>query len=120
MRILTWKHVPAGALVGFCDIQLPSGLVLHEVSVMRGKDGTFWASPPSKPMLGRDGRVMTDDMGRRRYVPVVTFVDNAIRRRFSDSVIEALRQSNPEALAEPLPEPPPEPPIEMADDEIPF
>ena len=123
MIILTWKHVPGGSLVGFCDVRLASGMVLHEVSIIRGKEGGTWASPPSKPMLGRDGRVMLDDAGKRRYTPIVSFVDAATRKRFSEGVIEALRLAHPEALAiepVPVPEPEPEPEPVETDADWPF
>ena len=99
ITVTDWKPVIAGALLGFCDIRLPSGMILHEVSIMRGKDGGFWASPPGKPMLDRAGHVMLDNNGRRRYTSCVSFADAATKRRFSAAVIEALRQTVPEALA---------------------
>ena len=98
ITVLNWKPVAADRLRGFCDAQLPSGMVLHEISIMRGKDGGFWASPPGKPMLSRDGHVMLDNNGRRRYTPCVSFADASIKRRFSAGVIEALRVAFPEAL----------------------
>lgn len=96
ITVTNWTPRTAGALLGFCDAEMPSGLILHEVAIMRGKDGGFWATPPSKAMLDRDGRVMTDANGRRRYVPTVSFATKAARARFSAVVIEALRQSHPE------------------------
>ncbi len=101
ISILSWKPVAAGGLLGFLDARLPSGLILHEIAIMRGKNGTPWASAPSKPMLDRNGCAMLDAAGKRRYVPCVSFTDAVTRKRFSEAVIEALRRSNPEAL--PLP-----------------
>ena len=101
IAVLNWKPVTAGALLGFCDAQLPSGMILHEIVIMRGKGGEFWASAPSKPMLDRSGCVMLDGAGKRRYTPVVSFADNETRKRFSEAVLEALRRSNPEALPPP-------------------
>ena len=102
--ILSWKPVPAGALLGFAAAQLPSGMVLHEIAIMRGPAG-IWASPPSKPMLDRNGCAMADAAGKRRYAPCVSFADAGTRQRFSGGVIAALRQAHPEAL--PLPPPTP-------------
>ncbi len=100
--ILSWKPLAtAGALLGFCDARLPSGMVLHEIAIMRGSDGTPWASAPSKPMLDRNGCAVTDGAGKRRYVAVVSFSDVPTKRRFSDAVIAALRLAHPEALPPP-------------------
>lgn len=105
MQILNWRSVPSGAMLGVVDVRLESGLILHETVIMRGKDGTVWAAPPSKPMVDRNGCAMLDAMGKRRYSPIVSFVDAKTRARFSNAVVEALRLSHPEALAEPKPAP---------------
>ena len=94
-----WKPLCKGALRGFLTATLPSGLVIHEISVLVS-NGNAWCSPPSKPMLDRNGRVMLDDGGRRRYSPVIEFQSKELRARFSDAVIAALLAAHPEALAD--------------------
>jgi hypothetical protein len=64
---------------------------------MSGERGA-WASPPSKPMIGRDGAALTDAKGKARYSPIIEFTTREIRDRFSAAVIEALRVSHPEVL----------------------
>jgi hypothetical protein len=100
---------------------MPSGITIHEVSILE-TNGRFWASPPSKPMIDRSGRVMIDDAGKRRYTPVVGFLDRDTRSRWSDAVLEALRIAEPAALAAPpaAVEPPPASAWEAWDDEIAF
>jgi hypothetical protein len=88
----------AGALRGFCDVSLPSGMILYRCSVF-GKDGKAWASAPSKQVIGRDGTVQRSANGKVRYEPTVAFVDRATQERWSAAVIEALRAAHPEALA---------------------
>ena len=101
---------------------MPSGITIHEISVLE-TSGRFWAAPPSKPMIDRTGFAMIGDDGKRRYSPISEFTTREIRSRWSDSVIEALRTAEPEALA---PQPAAaEPPRAArawgaADDEIPF
>ncbi len=56
------------------------------------------ASPPSKPMVGRDGVALTDANGKVKYSPLVEFTSKEIRERFSSAVVEALRAAHPEAL----------------------
>ena len=73
-----WKPLRKGSLVGFVSITMPSGITIHEVSILE-TNGKFWASPPSKPMIDRDGRVMIGDDGKRRYTPIIEFADRDTR-----------------------------------------
>ena len=65
-------------------------MVIADVTVLTGERGP-WASPPSKPMIDRDGVVMKDAAGKIRYVPVIDFVSKDVRNKFSAAVIEAMR-----------------------------
>lgn len=87
-----WKPVERNSLRGFCMVSLPSGLILHDVSVYC-KDSRWWASPASKPMLDRDGKAMRGEDWKIKYLPIVSFASKEIRDRFSEQVIEALRQT---------------------------
>lgn len=99
VTISDWKPLCKGALCSFVTATLPSGMILHEVSVLI-TNGKTWASPPSKPMLDRDGRVMTDDAGKRRYSPIIEFATKEIRDRFLDAIIAALVAAHPGALSD--------------------
>jgi hypothetical protein len=92
-----FKPIRAGALCGFADVHLPSGMILHRCSVF-SKDAKAWASPPSKQVVGRDGTVQRAADGKARYEPTVSFVDRATQERWSSAVIEALRIAHPEAF----------------------
>jgi hypothetical protein len=93
-----WKSRTAGTLRGFLTAQLPSGMILHETAV-HTRNGIWWASPASKPMVGKDGTVLRDEAGKIRYSPIVSFASRERRDRFSQGVIEALRQVQPEVFA---------------------
>jgi hypothetical protein len=97
MTIADFKPVSAGALRGFCDVVMPSGMVLHRCSIF-AKDGRAWISPPSKQVIGRDGTVQRDASGKTRYELTVSFTDRPTQERWSGAVIEALRLAHPEAL----------------------
>ena len=86
------------SLRGFCSkVLLPSGMVLHDVAIYQ--DGqAAWASPPSKPMLDRNGVAMKDADGKIRYAPVVSFASRQACDEFSHAVIAALRTAHPDAL----------------------
>ncbi|WP_114910734.1 hypothetical protein [Acidibrevibacterium fodinaquatile] len=93
-----WKPLRRGTLRGFVTVSMPSGMIVREVSIGQSH-GRAWAMPPSKPMIDRNGCVMLDDAGRRRYSPVIEFISKSVRDRWSSSVVDALREAHPEALA---------------------
>src|SRR3954468_20440852 len=72
--IESFSPMPKNTLVGFVTVRLPSGLVFHDVGVHR-QGGSMWASPASKPMIGRDGMQMRDAAGKARWTPIVSFSD---------------------------------------------
>ena len=98
MQIRDWRPMRKGSLLGFARIELPSGMILHDVTILTGEKGP-WASPPSKPMIDRDGVAMKDaNTGRVRYSPLIEFASKEIRDRFSVAVIEGLRAAHPEVF----------------------
>lgn len=97
-KILDFRQVTKNSLIGFAKVEFPSGLVISDVTVLKGERGP-WASPPSKPMVSRDGTVMKGDDGKVRYTPIIEFTSKEIRNRWSDAVIEAMRAAHPEVFA---------------------
>jgi hypothetical protein len=95
VRILDWVERRSGALRGFLDCELPSGMICHECGVFE-QNGKWWASPASKPQVGRDGSVLKEANGKTKYTPIVTFTDKGRRDLWSNSVIAALRAARPE------------------------
>jgi hypothetical protein len=85
--------------LGFAKVELPSGLVINDCPILTGERGP-WASPPSKPLIDRDGKVMRDASGKPRYGQIIEFASRETRDRWSDGVIEALRASRPEVFGE--------------------
>lgn len=98
IKILDWRPLTKGALRGFAKIELPSGMLIADVTILSGNNGP-WASPPSKPQVGRDGAVIKDAAGKARYTPIIEFASKDVRDRWSNAVIEALRAAHPGALA---------------------
>jgi hypothetical protein len=91
-----FKAVTRNTLCGFARVRMPSGVIFHDVSVHQ-KDGAVWASPPSKPAIGRDGAMLRRD-GKAVWQPIVSFASKEVRDRFSVAVIEALRLARPEVF----------------------
>jgi hypothetical protein len=92
IAVSDFRPANAGALVGFADVHLPSGMILHRCSIFAKAD-TAWAAPPSKQVIGRDGTVQRTADGKARYEPTVSFVNRATQERWSAAVIVALRDA---------------------------
>lgn len=86
----------SNTLRGFARVRMPSGLVFHDVSI-HSKDGKHWASPASKPQVGRDGRQLERD-GKLAFSPVVSFSTKELRDQFSGAVIRAVWAAFPEVF----------------------
>ena len=97
LKILDWRPMPKGALVGFTKVEFPSGMIITDICILSGDKGT-WASPPSKPMIDRDGHVLRDDKGKIRYQTIIEFSSKEILNKWSNAVIDALRAGHPEAF----------------------
>ena len=99
VKILDWRPLKKNSLLGFAKIELPSGMVLLDVTILTGERGP-WASPPSKPMIDREGAALKDAAGKLRYSPIIEFASREIRDRWSTAVIEAMREAHPEVFAQ--------------------
>lgn len=93
-----WREMRRNSLLGFARVRLPSGMILHDVAVHRTGD-RHWASPPARPMVGKNDLVVRDNDGKVKYSPCIEFAGREIRDRWSGLVIEALRVAHPKALA---------------------
>lgn len=98
VTIREWRPMRRNALLGFAKVELPSGMIIADVTILTGSHGP-WALPPSKPQIGRDGTVLKDHDGKVKYVPIIEFASKGTRERWSSLIIEALRVAHPEALA---------------------
>jgi hypothetical protein len=93
-----FRPVVRNSLRGFVRVRLPSGMILHDVT-LHSQAGKTWASPPGRPQVGADGAQMRDPDGKLLYVPTVTFATSADRAVFSRAVVAAVSARDPEALA---------------------
>jgi DNA-binding cell septation regulator SpoVG len=88
-----------GATRAFLSVQPPSGIILNDLRLMRGKNG-YWVAMPSIKMIDREGNPLLDTKGRPLYRPVVEFKDRTTRDRFCDMVLDLIRAEHPEVLAD--------------------
>jgi hypothetical protein len=97
-RVIEWRPLRRNSPIGFAKVELPSGMIIADVTILTGERGP-WASPPSKPMIDRDGHAMKDPKGKIRCTPLIEFTSKEIRDRFISTVIEAIRLAHPEAFS---------------------
>lgn len=97
MRLTSFKLVKRGALLGFCTIRLPSGLLISGCSIWRSAAGRTWAALPERPVIGRDGMPVKID-GRQQYERLLRWPDRATSDRWSSALVELVRQRHPEAF----------------------
>jgi hypothetical protein len=98
VRILGWRPVHKNSLRGFVSARLPSGMVVHDISIHVHDSGKRWAGPPSKPQINKDGVALRDDRGKVKYVPIIEFDPKPLRDKFSDAIVDALLREHPDAL----------------------
>jgi hypothetical protein len=94
-----FRAIHKNSLRGFARVRLPSGLILHDVGIHTGGDHKAWASPPSRPMLDHEDRALRGPDGKIiRYATIIAFATKEHRDRFSQVVVDAMREAHPEAL----------------------
>jgi hypothetical protein len=100
MTLRKWKRVGKGTLIGVAGIALPFGgswLDVDDVQVLQ-TNGKIWAAWPGKPVV-RDGRVtLLPGSSKPQYVNILHWRDPAIGKKFSEAVVELVRQAEPEAF----------------------
>jgi hypothetical protein len=92
MKIVCKKFNPPerNTLRGFAEINIADlGMTMRDVAI-HTKNGSTWASPPSKPQI-KDGVAVKDDAGKIQYTPIIEFGSREARDNFSAAVIEAVR-----------------------------
>lgn len=98
LRLISWKSVRSGSLLGFASVELPIGLRIYDCPVMNGKNG-LWASLPSKPQLDRDGKKRISADGRTLYDDVLGWSERRLAEAFSERVVALVRDAHPGDLA---------------------
>jgi hypothetical protein len=99
MVLHEWRRVRKNTLRGFANVELPSGLVIRDVSIHE-KGGKWWASPPSRPMLNAEGRQIRNHAGHAQYAALRGWHSRELGDRFSAAVVELIRREHPSDLDE--------------------
>jgi hypothetical protein len=96
-RLLDFRPMRKGKLVGFARVELPIGLRINDIPIILGKNGPF-AGLPARPMLDHEGRPKIDIRGKPQYVAFLEWRDRDLSRRFSDVVVGLVLEAHPGAL----------------------
>ena len=103
VELIDFRRVRKGTLLGFATVRVGRSMCLHDVTLHRSH-GRFWASPPGRPQITREGAVMRGADGKLLYTPTISFQDRAGRDDFSDAVVKVVRARHPDALEDDAPE----------------
>jgi hypothetical protein len=93
MRLVSWRPITKGRLLGFAIVELPNGLKVHDCPVLVSK-GKAWASLSNRPVLDADGRHVVDHTGHRRYAGLLGWRDRDLAYHFSVAVVELVRHAD--------------------------
>jgi hypothetical protein len=97
--LVDWRPLRKGSLVGFAKILLGRSLMISNVTV-NVSNGKAWAALPSKPVIVDGKHALNPTTGRPAYKPDMEWASDSARRRFSDSVVDAIRAHHPEAFSD--------------------
>ena len=86
MQLVKWTPYRKNALRGFADVRLPNGLVIYSCPVLFSH-GKAWATFPGKP----------------QYVKVIAWGNRSTADRFSERVVELVRERDPSAFVDDVP-----------------
>jgi hypothetical protein len=97
MRLLAWRPLRKGRLLGFCTVELPIGLQIREVALLRGPEG-LWAALPAKPEVTADNQVRTGPDNKPLYRELLVWRSRRLKDAFSTRVIGLVREAHQEDL----------------------
>jgi hypothetical protein len=90
IRCLKFLVIEKGALRGFCDLALDSGIILHDCQLLES-NGKRWIGLPGKAQLDTDKNVKKDaTTGKVAYTPTVSIPDRPRRDLFNESALVAI------------------------------
>ena len=97
-KIRRWQPFrnSARTMLGYLDVELPSGLILRGAKVMVGPKGGRWIAPPSVLRRDADGQPAKSPDGKTIWDQLVDFRDRAARDRFNELILAALAEFDPE------------------------
>ena len=100
-KIRRWQPFrnPAGTMIGYLDVELPSGMTINGCKLMRSPNGKPWVAMPSERQVDRDGNPRLDANGKQPWSPIVEFANRDTANKFQQLILDALSRQYPDALA---------------------
>jgi len=98
MRLISFKLIGKGGLVGFASVELGIGLRLHDLPLFAGGQNGPWVALPRKPQLDRDRRQRIGADGKPAFEPIAEWRDRETADKFSGAVIELIRAAHPDVF----------------------
>jgi DNA-binding cell septation regulator SpoVG len=98
-KLRKWTGHRSGTLLGFCSVELASGMVINDLRLLTGKNGP-WVAMPSQKQLDRDGNPRLDANGKPIFNQIVEFRDRATADKFNELVLALVRAAHPAALGD--------------------
>jgi hypothetical protein len=95
VRLLAFKSMRMGTLLGFARVDFPHGLQISNIPIFAGQNGPF-AALPSRPVLDQEGRQKRDVNGNLHYLPFLQWRDWSLSGWFSDSTAALVLKANAE------------------------
>src|SRR4051794_6944665 len=100
MRLISFKVIGKGALVGIATVELPIGLGIEDCPILINKDGKPWAALPARPVLDREGRHVKPAGAKGQYAALLKWRDRGLADRWSAAVVALVREQYPEVFEE--------------------
>lgn len=76
-----FKPYSKNSLVAFVSLEMPSGLVIHNIT-LHEKNGSRWVSMPAREYQQKDSE--------RTWMPLIEFADRDCRESFQQRALEAI------------------------------
>jgi hypothetical protein len=92
-----WTERRSGALCGFAEVELASGLIISGLRIMRGERG-LWVAMPAQKQADADGNPRLDANGKALYEQIIAFRDRKTSDRFGAMVIALVSAAHPGSL----------------------
>ena len=94
-----FRKIGRNTLRGFATVGLPElHLTIRDVAIHEHSNGSRWASLPAKPMLDSGGQTKRNAGGKIEYATILEFEGRGVRDAFSQGVIRAVLEFDPNAL----------------------
>lgn len=96
MVLRKFRPLIKNTLRGFAEVELPSGLVISEITVHQ-KNDSAWAMLPSVPWIENGQHKIAD--GKPQYKKIMQWRDRDLSDGFSAALVALVREQFPTALS---------------------